>query len=210
MTEEFESSQETYGDLLSEQAKISDSFAKLLEEDKSDELEEEAATAGRLVTKLFNLAEQSTITSAAQEEMKAIISRLNTEYKGLNITYDDVISKTATTKEALESYLKTLYNQKQYENAQNQWTSTYALLKQQEAQFEKLKSEAAEPIEKYNKALRENDNIPTFWEYNEYQDFWNRQIEYTNAAGETVKGTFREAWDESMKNIDDMKAACEG
>ena len=78
-------------------------------EDKTDELEEEAATAGWLVTKLFNLAEQSNITAAAQEEMKAIISRLNTEYKGLNLTYDDVISKTATTKEALESYLETLY-----------------------------------------------------------------------------------------------------
>ena len=211
LTKEYESSQQTYGELLADQAKISESFAKLLEEDKTDELEEEAATAGWLVTKLFNLAEQSNITAAAQEEMKAIISRLNTEYKGLNLTYDDVISKTATTKEALESYLETLYNQKQYENAQKQWLDTRTLLKQQEEQYNKFVREAVTASKKYEEAIEANGgDIPTFWDYNEYQDFWDRQIEYTNSAGEKVKGTFREAFDESRKNVDDMKAACEG
>ena len=210
LTKEYESSQQTYGELLADQAKISESFAKLLEEDKTDELEEEAATAGWLVTKLFNLAEQSNITAAAQEEMKAIISRLNTEYKGLNLTYDDVISKTATTKEALESYLETLYNQKQYENAQKQWLDTRTLLKQQEEQYNKFVREAVTASKKYEEAIEANGgDIPTFWDYNEYQDFWDRQIEYTNSAGEKVKGTFREAFDESRKNVDDMKAASE-
>ena len=210
LTEEFENSQQTYGELLSDQAQISDSFAKLLEQDKSDELEEEAANAGYLVSKLFALAEQTTVTTAAQEEMKAIIAKLNSEYEGLNLTYDDVINKTATTKEALKGYLETLYNRKQYENAQNQWTDTYELLKQQEEQYNKLGREVAAASDKYMAAVEENDGFATVWDYQEYQDFWNRQIEYTNAAGETVKGTFRDAFEESKKNIKDMETACDG
>lgn len=205
LTEEFENSQQTYGELLSDQAQISDSFAKLLEQDKSDELEEEAANAGYLVSKLFALAEQTTVTTAAQEEMKAIIAKLNSEYEGLNLTYDDVINKTANTKEALKGYLEALYNKEQYQNAQDQWTKTYALLQKQEDQFDKLKREAAAASDEYLKAVEENDGFADVWSYGKYEDFWKRQIEYTNAAGETVKGTFREAWDEAKSNIESMK-----
>ena len=209
LTAEFEVSQETYGELLAKQAEISESFAKLLEEDKSDELDEEAATAGRLVTKLFALADQTTVTSAAQEEMKAIIARLNSEYEGLNITYDDVISKTARTKEALESYLKALYNKEKYENAQKQWAETYALLEEQEAQYQRLQKEAA--------ALKkEQEENETYGTYNDgslkssYHDYLETEIEYINAAGETVKGTLKEALEESKNNIDIMNGKLEG
>lgn len=109
-----------------------------------------------------------------------------------------------------EGYLETLYNRKQYENAQKQWTDTYALLKQQEEQYNKFAREAAAASDKYMAAVEENDGFATVWDYQEYQDFWNRQIEYTNEAGEAVKGTFRDAFEESKKNIKDMEAACDG
>ena len=199
LTEEFENSQQTYGELLSDQAKISESFAKLLEEDKTSEIEEEAANAGYLVNKLFKLAEQTTITSAAQEEMKAIIAKLNAEYEGLNLTYDDVINKTATTKEALKSYLESLYNRKQYENAQKQWTDTYALLEKQKEQY-------ADMVEEVNKAGEiYGSSDGNAQAYAEYQHFWDATREYVNAAGETVKGTMREAMDEAERNIESME-----
>ena len=199
LTEEFENSQQTYGELLSDQAKISESFAKLLEEDKTSEIEEEAANAGYLVNKLFRLAEQTTITSAAQEEMKAIIAKLNAEYEGLNLTYDDVINKTATTKEALKSYLESLYNRKQYENAQKQWTDTYALLEKQKEQY-------ADMVEEVNKAGEiYGSSDGNAQAYAEYQHFWDATREYVNAAGETVKGTMREAMDEAERNIESME-----
>lgn len=209
LTAEFEVSQETYGELLAKQAEISESFAKLLEEDKSDELDEEAATAGRLVTKLFALADQTTVTSAAQEEMKAIIARLNTEYEGLNLTYDDVISKTARTKEALESYLKALYNKEKYENAQKQWADTYALLEKQKEQYSRLREEEAAAEEKYNEA-KKNGELQTVSDYTSLKRFYSTEIEYINAAGETVKGTFKEALEESEKNIEAMNGKLEG
>ena len=131
--------------------------------------------------------------------MKAIIAKLNSEYEGLDLTYDDVINKTAQTKEALQGYLKSLYNQEQYKNAQSQWAKTYDLLQKQREQYEKLGVEAAAAAKKY-KELGENDPFA----YQDYQNFWNRQIEYTNAAGETIKGTFREAFEESQKNLSEM------
>lgn len=202
LTKEYETSQQTYGDLLADQAKISSSYAKLLEEDKSSELKTEAATAGYLTTKLFNLAEQTNITTAAQEEMKAIIAKLNAEYEGLDLTYDDVIKKTGSTKEAIRSYLESLYNKEQYENAQKQWTSTYALLKQQEEQYKKLSDEAVENNKKYKHL---DDDIPNAWEYNDSQEFWKKEIEYIDESGKKVKGTFREAYDSAKNNIESMK-----
>ncbi len=202
LTKEYETSQQTYGDLLADQAKISSSYAKLLEEDKSSELKTEAATAGYLTTKLFNLAEQTNITTAAQEEMKAIIAKLNAEYEGLDLTYDDVIKKTGSTKEAIRSYLEAIYNKEQYENAQKQWTSTYALLKQQEEQYKKLSDEAVENNKKYKHL---DDDIPNAWEYNDSQEFWKKEIEYIDESGKKVKGTFREAYDSAKNNIESMK-----
>ena len=203
LTAEFEVSQETYGELLAKQAEISESFAKLLEEDKSDELDEEAANAGYLVNKLFSLAEQTTITSAAQEKMKAIVAKLNTEYEGLNLTYDDVINKTPKTKEALKSYLETLYNHKQYENAQKRWAETNALLEEQEAQYQRLQEEA----EALKKKQEENETYSTYHDgslKSSYHDYLETEIEYINAAGETVKGTLRDALEEARSNVDLM------
>ena len=205
LTQEFENSQRSYGDMLADQSKISDSFAKLLEEDKSDELQDEAATAEYLVKKLFKLAEQSEVTSMAQEEMKGIISKLNAEFEGLNLTYDDVISKTGSTKEAVSKYLETLINNEKLENAKKGYTDIGLLLEKQQTQYQELAAEisaAGEEYEKYaNSSIFESTGP-----YMELQKFWNSEREYLNAAGQTVKGTMREAWDEAQKNIDDMTA----
>ncbi len=208
LTEKYEENKRTYGEMLTEQSKISEEYAKLRENDKSEDLELEAATAGRLVTKLFNLAEQTNITSAAQEEMKAIVAKLNAEYEGLDLTYDDVINKTAATKEALQGYLKSLYNKKQYENAQEQWTETYGLLERQKQQYQELSNEFAAASKKYYDSF--TGDIPTAWAYNEYQEFANKTVEYVNSAGETVKGTMREALDESKSNIESMEGELKG
>ena len=196
LTDEFEDSQITYGEMLAKQAELSDSIASMLEQDKTKELDTEAASADRLVTKLFNLAEQTSITSEVQEEMKAIIAKLNTEYEGLNLTYDDVVNKTADTKEALREYLEVLYNQKQYENAQTQWTETYDLLEQQKDQYLAMQAEVDAATDKY---MQTDGNAQA---YTEYENFWNKTIEYTTTSGETVKKTFKEAYDEACNNIE--------
>lgn len=197
LTAEFEQNSITYGEMMSNQDDITSKINQLFENDKTKEIELEAASAQRLVTKLFNLAEQSDITAGSQEEMQAIISKLNGEFEGLNLTYDDVINKTELTRESLTKYLESLYNQENRENAQKQWTETYDLLQKQTEQYEKMQEEAVKASEKYEEAGTSNP-----FAYNEYQDFWNKQIEYTNEAGETISGTFREAYDEAGNNID--------
>lgn len=212
LTGEFEVSQKTYGDLLSDQAKISSSFAKLLEEDKSDALDEEAATAGRLVTKLFNLAEQSNLTTAAQEEMKAIIAKLNAEYKDLGLTYDDVINKTPKTKESVKSYLEALYNKEKYENAQKQWVATKSLLDQQEEQYKKIAGEVDQINEKFGvNDMKENPlaDLDDMKELEDYVGALNEEIEYIDENGKKAKGTLSEAYNESYNNVQSMKKKLE-
>ena len=199
LTEQFEASQQTYGEMLSEQAEISDGIAKMLEEDKTKELNRESASAQYLVDKLFALAEQSTITAGTQMEMQSIIAQLNKEYEGLNLTYDDVINKTAQTKESLGNYLDTLYDEQKFENAKKGWIESEELLRQQKEQYQKMVAEANKAAETYGAS---DGNAQA---YAEYQRFWDQTIEYTNSSGEVLKKTFKEAFEEAGNNIDDLE-----
>lgn len=205
LTAEFENSQKTYGDMLADQSKISDSFSKLLEQDKTSEIKDQTADAGYLVTKLFELAEQSNITAASQEKMKGIISKLNAEFEGLNLTYDDVVTKTGSTKEALDKYLDSLLKQKKLTNATTQLTDLELLLEKQKALYSEAQKEQQKLRKDYDDAVN-NPNImdPTPY-YIAYEKAMGEVREYTNAAGETVKGTLWDILDESSSAIDKMK-----
>lgn len=208
LTESFENNKKTYGDMLSEQSEISKQYEDLKSGDQSKDLDKEARSAQRAVDKLFALAGQTSLTAEQQEEMKAIIANLNSEYEGLNLTFDDVINKAPNTEKALESYLNAMYNEEKYKNAQKQWANTKDLLAQQQEQIEKMTPEILEASEAYTQALsKEGSNIfDTTEPYMKMQEFWDSEREYINAAGETVKGTMREAWDESHKNVENMQA----
>ena len=205
LTAEFENSQRTYGDMLADQSKISESFSKLLEQDKTSEIQDQTADAGYLVTKLFELAEQSNITAASQEKMKGIISKLNAEFKGLNLTYDDVVNKTGSTKEALDKYLDTLLKQKKLNNATTQLTDLELLLEKQKKLYSEAQKEQQKLRKDYDDAVN-NPNImdPTPY-YIAYEKAMGEVREYTNAAGKTVKGTLWDILDESSAAIDEMK-----
>lgn len=207
LTESFEENKRTYGDMLSEQSEISKKYDELKSEDQSKDLDKEARSAQRAVDKLFALANQTNLTAEQQEEMKAIIAGLNSEYEGLNLTFDDVISDAPNAQKALENYLNAMYKEEQYENAQKQWVNTKELLAQQQEQIEKMTPEVIKASEAYNEALSKKDS--TIFDqtepYMKMQEFWASEREYINAAGETVKGTMREAWDEAHKNVEDMQ-----
>ena len=205
LTAEFENSQRTYGDMLADQSKISESFSKLLEQDKTSEIQDQTADAGYLVTKLFELAEQSNITAASQEKMKGIISKLNAEFEGLNLTYDDVVTKTGSTKEALDKYLDTLLKQKKLNNATTQLTDLELLLEKQKELYSEAQKEQQKLRKDYDDAVN-NPNImdPTPY-YIAYEKAMGEVREYTNAAGETVKGTLWDILDESSAAIDEME-----
>lgn len=208
LTESFEENKKTYGDMLSEQSEISKKYEDLKAEDQSKDLDKEARSAQRAVDKLFALASQTNLTAEQQEEMKAIIAGLNGEYEGLNLTFDEVINNAPNVQKALENYLEAMYNQKKYENAQEQWYHTKDLLEQQKQQIEEMTPEVMKASEAYNEALNKKDSniFDQTGPYMEMQKFWDSEREYINAAGETVKGTMREAWDEAHKNVENMEA----
>lgn len=203
LTEEFENNKKTYGEMLSEQSVISDRYAKFLENDQTESLEDEASHAEYLVKKLFSLASQTDRTAAAQDEMRAIVKNLNEEYDGLNLSYDDVITNTSKTEKAMDDYFQALYDKQKYWNAFQQKNDLASLQEKQWEQYRRMFAEAQAASEKYKESTK--GDWGTHWEGSEeYAEFWTKEIEYINAAGETVKGTFKEAFDEAGNNVDSM------
>lgn len=199
LTTEYENNKQTIGDLIQKQGDLNDKYAELQESDKSSSLDEEAASAGYLSNKLFSLAEQTNRTAAENQEMYSIINKLNEQFPELSLNYDEVISKTGQTKEAVQNYLKGLYDQEQYKNAQDQWTKTYGLLQQQKEQATALGKQVAAAGEEYGKS--EGGAIA----YHKYQAAMDQMVEYTNSSGEKVKMSLREAYHQSSDNIKSME-----
>lgn len=195
LTESYENNKETVGDLIIEQQHLNEKLDELEKNDDLSAIDDEAVSAQALATKLFSLAEGTDKSANSQNQMLAIINKLNAQFPELNLNYDDVIKKTGKTKEALESYLESLYNKKKYDEAQEQWTETFGLLEEQKSQFEKLSSEI-DPI--FDKYLSSDGNAVA---YNEYQDGLNQMVTYTNEAGEEIEMTLYEAYTKSAENV---------
>jgi TP901 family phage tail tape measure protein len=199
LTTEFENNKQTLGDLIQKQGDLNDKYAELQESDKSGTLDEEAASASYLANKLFSLAEQTNLTASKHQEMYSIINKLNEQFPALSLNYDDVISKTGQTKEAVQNYLKSLYDQEQYQNAQDQWTKTYGLLQQQKDELASLEKQVQAAGEEYGKT--DGNAIA----YHKYQAAMDKMVEYTNSSGEKVKMSLREAYHQSSDNIKSME-----
>ncbi len=222
LTTKYESNKQTIGELLQKQADLNDKYAELKDSDQSSTLDEEAASAMYLANKLFSLAEETNRTAVENQEMYAIVNKLNEEFPELSLNYDDVISKTGKTKEALHSYLEGLYNQEQYQNAQKQWTDTYSLLQQQEEEFGDLESQLEAIDKKYRKygysfrdlrSVLDSDETDYYGHGNSAVDYLNelnKEIEFTKENNETAKMSLIDAYDTASENIGSLKKELEG
>jgi TP901 family phage tail tape measure protein len=198
LTTEYENNKQTIGELIQKQGDLNDKYTELQESDKSSSLDEEAASASYLSNKLFSLAEQTNRTAAENQEMYSIINKLNEQFPELSLNYDDVISKTGQTKEAVQNYLKGLYDQKQYQNAQDQWTKTYGLLQKQREQLSALGKQVTAAGKEYGKS---DGNAVA---YSKYQAAMDKMVEYTDSSGKKVKMSLREAYQQASNNVKSM------
>ncbi|MDO4893591.1 MAG: phage tail tape measure protein, partial [Eubacteriales bacterium] len=199
LTTKYEKNKQTLGELIQKQGDLNDKYAELQGSDKSSLLDEEAASAGFLSNKLFSLAEQTNRTAAENQEMYSIINKLNEQFPKLGLNYDNVISKTGKTKEAVQNYLKSLYDQEQFQNAQTQWVETSKLLKKQKEEAIRLGKDVQAAGEEYGKS--EGGAIA----YHKYQAAMDKMVDYTNSSGEKVKMSLREAFDQANDNIKSME-----
>ena len=100
---EFENSKQTIGEYREEFEETMQAYYDMVErhEGASKEIERESRSIISLVDRLDELTSQTTVTAAEQEEILAIIKKLNEEVPGLSLNYDELTNKLSSSTEAI-------------------------------------------------------------------------------------------------------------
>lgn len=200
LTSSFDENKQTYGELISKNEELASSYKTLKENDQTQEIEDEAQSSKNLADRLYELAGQTKQTASSKAEMLAIIEQLNEKFPELSLNYDDVINKSATTKEALMKMLDTEYDNKLYEETKQSYFDTKTLLDKEKAYYEELTNEMKDPYEKY---MSSDGNMQA---QAEWDSFWNGMVETTDENGNKIKKSFGEVYEESGKRLSDLKS----
>lgn len=198
LTTTFNENKTTIGDLILETEELSTKYKELHDSDKTDEINNEAAATKTLSDRLFDLAGKTNLTSSENVEMLSIIKQLNNAFPELNLNYDEVISKTATTKEALLNLVNKEYEQEKYDNAAEKYKEALGLKAEAEENLKNLLDEANPYLEKYGAS---DGNAQA---YAEYKKFMDSMVEVTDEDGETIKKTYREAIEDASQTVQDL------
>lgn len=198
LTTSFNENKTTVGDLILKTEELSTKYKELHDGDKTDEINNEAAATKTLSDRLFDLAGKTNLTSLENVEMIGIIKQLNNAFPELNLNYDEVLSKTATTKEALLDLVNNEYEQEKYDNAVEKYKEALGLKAEVEENLKKLLDEANPHIEKYGAS---DGNAQA---YAEYEKFMDSMVEVTDENGETINKSFREAIEEASQTVQDL------
>ncbi len=198
LTTSFNQNKTTVGDLILKNEELATKYKELHDSDKTEQINNEAAATKTLSDRLFELAGKTNLTSGENVEMLSIIQQLNKAFPELNLNYNDVLSKTATTKEALLDLVNQEYEQERYDNAVEKYKESLALKAEAEENYYKLLDEIAPYSKKYG------DSDGNAQAYAEYESFMNSMIEVTDENGNTIKKTYREAFDEASQKVKDL------
>lgn len=198
LTTSFNENKTTVGDLILKTEELSTKYKELHDGDKTDEINNEAAATKTLSDRLFDLAGKTNLTTLENVEMIGIIKQLNNAFPELNLNYDEVLSKTASTKEALLDLVNNEYEQEKYDNAVEKYKEALELKAEAEENLKKLLDEANPHIEKYGAS---DGNAQA---YAEYEKFMDSMVEVTDENGETINKTFREAIEEASQTVQEL------
>jgi TP901 family phage tail tape measure protein len=200
LTASYEQNKTTLGDLITNNEELARKYQELQDNDESQKINNQANATKALVDRLFELGEQTQRTADEKAEMLTIIEDLNEEFPELSLNYDDIISKTAKTKDAVMALVDQEYQSEKLQTAKNNYKEYKALLEEQKAAVEEYESELKDPYEKY---LSSDGNIQA---QAEWESFWNKQIEVTTESGETITKTWSEAYNESTDRLKELQA----
>ena len=203
LTASFNTNKKTLGDLFAENERINSKYQEIKENDQVDEINNEAAATKSLTDRLYELAGQTEHTAAEKAEMLTIIDTLNKAFPDLELNYDKVLSKSATTKQALLDSINAQYKSDKLENLKQQYAETHVLLEDQKALVEKYNAEIEGPMDEY---LNSDGNMQA---QANWDNFWSKQVTTTNEKGEEIKKTFREVYDESTERYGELSEKAE-
>lgn len=131
--------------------------------EENQALETEAASLAFLVDRLDSLANQTDLTASEQQEMLALIDKLNNEVPGLALSYDDLTSSMSMTVEAIMARAKAEADSKIFEQKNDDLIDYLADQATQESILTKL-------IEEKSAAQEYLNNLYTDGRYDDYTE----------------------------------------
>lgn len=205
LTVSFEKNKETIGDLVAKNEELAQKHQELISNDDTDKIANQASATKGLVDRLSELGSQTNRTASEKAEMLTIIENLNEAFPDLSLNYDDVINKTADTKEALLDLVDKEYDNQQLENAKQGYIDTKAVLEEQQEVFDKMNAELGDKNDlesPYGKWINSDGNAQA---QAEWEDFWNAQETVTDENGEEIKKTWGEVYEESAERLAELQ-----
>lgn len=155
-------------ELAEESRKLNESYADSVTEKKNSrqEMENERAAVGRLVSELKELQAKTSLTTTEQARQKMIVEELNTTLPGLNLAIDEQTGALNMSTEALEKNVEALMAMDRVNAAREDMAALaqeqYEAEKQLaelEDQLTKQKEEVAAAQEEYNSKLEHYGEI---------------------------------------------------
>lgn len=128
LSAEFEDGKQTLEEFYAEAAESAKEAQEALEDyrDTTESIDSQYESTVSLVNKLEDLADQSIITASAESQMKVIVDQLNESVEGLNLTYDDVISKGDNVTDYIKAIAEAQRNQEMLSTAMTEWADADA------------------------------------------------------------------------------------
>ena len=157
-TDLMEETSDSYDKLSDEQKKLVDDTEELAKtysearqewEKNKQAIEEYADANKRLVDELFDLNAREKLTKGEKAAIKALVDKLNSSYKNLNITIDDTTGKLLTEESAIRKVIDATEQREKAQAAEER----YVTVVDQLAQAEKNRANAAYEREQGYKRL---------------------------------------------------------
>ena len=140
-TDLIDETSDSYDKLNEEQKKVVDSTEELAkavsdarEEYKksTDEIEDYADSSRELVEQMYKLNAREKLSKGEKEALRAIVEKLNSSYKGLNIKIDETTGKLITEKKAIEDVIAAKEQEDKANEASKRYTEVVGQLEQAE------------------------------------------------------------------------------
>lgn len=194
----FEENKRTVEEYRAEFDETINSYSEMLDRhsEEQKQLSHESSNIMSLVNRLDELASQTDLTNAEQQEMLAIIQSLNEEVPGLSLSYDELTNKLSSSKEAILALAEAEVASRKYDAYNTQLIEKIEQRTSLEEALTSAKEEQAAAQEKLNELLS--------------SELWlESQEALNNATGEAAGRTWAAKYQSIVMSVNDARDSVE-
>lgn len=194
----FEENKRTVEEYRAEFDETINSYSEMLDRhsEEQKQLSHESSNIMSLVNRLDELASQTDLTNAEQQEMLAIIQSLNEEVPGLSLSYDELTNKLSSSKEAILALAEAEVASRKYDTYNTQLIEKIEQRTSLEEALTSAKEEQAAAQEKLNELLS--------------SELWlESQEALKNATGEAAGRSWAAKYQSIVMSVNDARDSVE-